>query len=154
MVSAEIDAESSAPPEPTTLPARTVFFDGVCNFCEGSVQWLLQHDERDRLHFAPLQGTTAAALRQQLPDFPAGIDTIVYVDTTDCLPAVTSHSRALFQILAQLDAPARRWTVLRFLPAWLLDPAYRAFGRSRYRLFGRRDSCSVPSPEVRARFLP
>ena len=141
---------SSAPP----LPPRTVFFDGVCNFCDWSVQFLLAHDADERLHFAPLQGETASALIRRLPDFPDHLDTIVYVELIDGRPVVTSQSRAIFRVLEQLDASARRWRVLRLLPEWLANFAYRAFGRWRYRLFGKRDTCRVPSPAVRARFLP
>jgi len=136
------------------LPPRTVFFDGVCNFCDHSVRWLLAHDAEERLHFAPLQGSTAAALQREISAFPREIDTIVYVDATGTTPRVSSRSQAIFEILAELDPSARRWRVLRVLPRWFTDLGYRALASSRYRVFGRRDSCMVPSPEVRARFLP
>jgi predicted DCC family thiol-disulfide oxidoreductase YuxK len=155
MASAEPHTPTVAPPDPLGLPERTVFFDGVCNFCDHSVQWLLKHDERQELRFAALQGETAERLRGQLAEFPDEIDTIVFVENlSGGPPTVSTHSRALFAIFAQLDASARLWRVFRFLPEWLLDAAYRSFGRSRYRLFGRRDTCSVPTPEQRTRFLP
>jgi len=126
----------------------------VCNFCDGSVQWLLAHDPNQHLHFAPLQGATAKALERELADFPTRIDSSAYVECAGDEIRVSCESEAIFRILEQLDPSARRWRFLRFLPSWLGNLAYRAFARNRYRLFGVRESCLVPSPEVRARFLP
>lgn len=136
------------------LPPRTVFFDGVCNFCDRSVQWLLAHDPDGRLHFAPHQGPTAERLRAELPDFPSDLDSIVYLDASGPEPRITRRSRAVFAILDELEGTVPRFRVLRVLPEWLADLGYRAFARVRYRIFGRRDTCAVPTPEQRQRFLP
>jgi predicted DCC family thiol-disulfide oxidoreductase YuxK len=154
MVETDSPPQTDACSQLERLPARTIFFDGVCNFCDRSVQWLLAHDTAESFHFAPLQGSTAERLREQLPDFPCDSDSIVYVDATGPEPVIAQRSRAVFAILAQLDGKSRRWTVLRVLPEWLSDLGYRAFARLRYRLFGRLDACVLPSPELRARFLP
>ena len=151
-------AESRPPPGEfagsADLPSRTVFFDGVCNFCDRSVQWLLAHDASGALHFAALQGSTAEELRARLDGFPNDQDGIVYLDSSGPSPVILRESSAIFALLDLLDPPARRWRFLRFLPRPLTDLGYRLFARLRYRLFGRRDSCVVPSPEERARFLP
>ena len=136
------------------LPERTLFFDGVCNFCDRRVQWLLANDTAGRLHFSPLQGSTAERLRASFEAFPDDFDSIVYLDLSGAEPRMVRRSRAVFAILDELDGPARRLRFLRFLPEWLTELGYRAFARVRYRLFGRRDSCMVPTPEQRARFLP
>ena len=90
------------------LPARTIFFDGVCNFCDRSVQWLVAHDPAGRFHFAPLQGATAESLRAHLPGFPRDTDSIVYVDTSGPEPLIAQRSdlalTAPRQLLQGFDA--------------------------------------------------
>jgi predicted DCC family thiol-disulfide oxidoreductase YuxK len=135
------------------LPARIVLFDGVCVFCERSVGWLLKHDTERRLHFAPLQGATAAALRSEHPEVPEELDTVVYVEKRDGDAQVYRSSEAAFRVVSQLTGPARWLSWLGWLPRWVTDPAYGLFVRNRYRIFGRRETCLVPSADVRDRFL-
>ena len=117
-------------------------------------QWLLAADADGRLHFAPLQGTTAAALRGRHPEIPQGIDTIVYVETTDRKECVSLRSEAIFRIYAALAVKSRLTSWLRLLPRSFTDVGYRLFSHVRYRLFGMLDVCPVPSLEQRDRFLP
>jgi predicted DCC family thiol-disulfide oxidoreductase YuxK len=143
----------AAVPSPAAFQ-RLVLFDGVCGFCDATVRWLLDRDSEGRLHFAALQGETAAALRRRHPEIPDAIDALVYVDATDGSERVYLRSEAVFRIWAEVEPtrPLLRW--LRRLPRPLTDLGYRLFARLRYRLFGRVDACRVPSPEERARFLP
>jgi predicted DCC family thiol-disulfide oxidoreductase YuxK len=136
------------------LPARIVLYDGVCGFCNGSVQWLIERDRAARLRYAPLQGETAAALRARHPEIPSSLDTIVFVQTAADPERVWLRSLAVFRVLRELPAPWRWLAALRFLlPAAVWDIAYQAFARRRYRWFGRLEACPIPSAEVRARFL-
>ena len=136
------------------LPPRLVLYDGVCGFCTRAVQRLLAVDLDGRLHFAPLQGATAAALRRRHPKIPDDIDTIVYVETTDSDEYVFLRSEAIFRIYVALEVKSRLTSWLRLLPRSWTDLGYRLFGHLRYRLFGKLDACSVPSAEQRDRFLP
>src|SRR5262249_24934281 len=129
-------------------------YDGMCGFCNRSVQRLLAADPGGRLHFAPLQGTTAAALRGRHPEIPDDIDTIVYVETTDRDEYVSLRSEAIFRIYTALEVKSDLPSWLRLLPLWWTDFGYRLFGHVRYRLFGKLDACSIPTPEQRDRFLP
>lgn len=136
------------------LPASVVFFDGVCVVCNSTVDRLLRRDRAARLAFAPLQGETAERVRRALrAAMPAGLDTMVLFERTEAGPRVLLRSRAMLRAL-ELTGGAPGLGLLRAVPAPLLDLGYRAFARLRYRLFGRRDSCRVPAPEERARFLP
>src|SRR5262249_21150533 len=116
------------------LPPRLVLYDGMCGFCNRSVQRLLAADPGGRLHFAPLQGTTAAALRGRHPEIPDDIDTIVYVETTDRDEYVSLRSEAIFRIYAALEVKSDLTSWLRLLPLWWTDFGYRLFGHVRYRL--------------------
>jgi predicted DCC family thiol-disulfide oxidoreductase YuxK len=141
-----------APSGPSQLrPPRVVLFDGVCVFCEGVVRWLIERDPQARLCFAPLQGATAAALRRAHPEIPEELATLVYVSTED--GDVSLRSEAIFRVLAQIEGPWRHLAWLGRLPRWCTDPAYRLFVRHRYRIFGRRNECLVPSSAERSRFL-
>jgi len=155
---------STAAPAPTdatralaALPARIAFFDGVCAFCEGTARWLIEHDREALIHFAPLQGETAAAVRAVFPDrFPEDIDTFVYLQPGDERAGrrLNLRSQAIFALADDLGDELRWITRFRWLPRWLTDLAYRAFAASRYRVFGKLDACDIPSPADRARLLP
>ncbi len=82
------------------LPPRIVLFDGVCVVCNAAVDWLLVRDTRERLHFAPLQGETAARMRAAFPgQIPDDIDTAVYLDRSGATPRLWLRSRALLHVL-------------------------------------------------------
>jgi predicted DCC family thiol-disulfide oxidoreductase YuxK len=136
------------------LPPRIVFFDGVCAVCDRVVRWLLAHDERGLLRFAPLQGETAARVPRALPDrFPRDVSTVVYLERVAGETRVALRSRALFRIARTLGGPLRWLTLFEWLPAPLTDLGYLAFVRVRYRVFGKLEECALPAPGQRARFL-
>ena len=129
-----------------------VLNDGDCGFCQGWVRRLLDADRAGRFHFAPLQGTTAAELRRRHPDIPPDLDGIIYVDRSDGRERVWWRSEAILRICAELGGWWRVASWLRWLPRGIVDLGYRAFARNRHRLVGA--TCELPSPAVRARFLP
>lgn len=136
-----------------STPKRIVLFDGVCVFCEGLVRWLMQRDPQGLLHYAALQGEAASELRARHPEIPEELDTMVMVEQEGGEERVYRDSEAVFHTLELLDSPWRHVALLRALPRRFTDFAYRLFVRNRYRLFGRRDSCRVPTPEEAPRFL-
>ena len=145
---------AATPESPTTrLPARVVFFDGLCGVCDRTVQMLLERDTRGRLWFAPLQGRTAQQLRACCgSEFPADTDSLVFLDNTGGTPQFLLQSRASFAIAREVES-LRAWAWLSLVPRPLTELAYRAFAALRYRLFDRRDACRIPSPEQASRFL-
>jgi predicted DCC family thiol-disulfide oxidoreductase YuxK len=140
----------SAAPGASKLPSHVLFYDGVCAMCNGIVQAMIRRDRNRRFFFAPLQGETATRARDLYPDFPSGIETVVYVKEGQ----VFVRSRAAALAMAELPYPARALSWFRFLPAWLTDFFYAIIARTRYRIFGRYDRCPLPPAEDRARFLP
>jgi predicted DCC family thiol-disulfide oxidoreductase YuxK len=131
-----------------------VLYDGMCGFCDASVQWILRHDPAGRFRFAPLQGETAADVRRRHPDVPENIETLVFVEGSGAGERVWLRSHAVFRIAGLLGWPWRIAGVFVVFPRFLTDLAYRAFARIRYYVWGRRDACRIPKPEERARFLP
>ena len=110
-----------------STPERILLFDGTCGFCDGAVRWLLERDPVGRLHFAPLQGELAAALRARHPEIPNDLDTAVLVERFEGEERVYLRSQAVLRALALLESPWRRAAWLRFLPRFLTDACYLLF---------------------------
>ncbi len=127
-----------------------VLYDGVCGLCNKTVQFLLDHDPASKLTYAPLQGETAAALRRAHPEIPDELATIVYVEGG----AVYLYSDAVLQLAKHLSAPWRWVRVFSILPRALRNLGYKLIASNRYRIFGKYDSCRIPSPDQVERFLP
>ena len=135
--------------EAAELPPHIVLYDGVCGLCAKSVRWLIKRD-RGRIHYAPLQGETAARLRAIHPRIPVKLESVVLVDEGK----VYVRSKAFLHVSRHLTRPWRWTYAFRWMPAFLLDPFYRLVAALRYRLFGKHDSCQLPTTSERARLLP
>lgn len=127
-----------------------VLYDGVCGLCDHLVKFIVARDRRGHFRFAALQGETGQALlrRHGLPteDF----DSAVLVEDGRAY----LRSAAVVNIMCGLGGIWRVFGIARVIPPRLLDVAYNAVARTRYRFFGRSDTCLIPPPEIRARFLP
>jgi len=138
-----------------------VLFDGVCNFCDASVNFIIEHDKAGYFKFAPLQSDEGSRLANQYGFRSATetkentasdlipIDSVILVEDGKAY----THSTAALRILRRLGRP---WSLLYsfvIVPKGLRDWAYKLFAKYRYRIFGRKDQCMLPPPEVRARFL-
>jgi predicted DCC family thiol-disulfide oxidoreductase YuxK len=127
-----------------------VLFDGVCNLCDAWVRFVIDHDPGARFRFAPLQSDAAAALLARLgPSAPGGGEAVVLVEGG----RAWEGSDAALRIVRRLRGPWRLAGALLAVPRPLREGLYRVLARNRYRWFGRRGSCRVPAPELRARFL-
>lgn len=129
-----------------------VFFDGICNLCNASVRWLIEHDRKARFRLASLQSVAARReLEKYLPrdQIEALPDAIVLIDEK----GIHTRSTAALRIASGLGLP---WSMLSaglVVPRVLRDAVYDFVARNRYRWFGHRDACMVPTPETAARFL-
>jgi predicted DCC family thiol-disulfide oxidoreductase YuxK len=124
-----------------------LLFDGVCTLCNGFVQFVIQRDPAGRFQFATLQSDAARRLLQAAPQpLP---DTLVLVENG----RMFLRSTAALRVARGLKFPWPLAFVLVVVPRPLRDWLYDIVARNRYRWFGRRDVCMVPTPELRARFL-
>jgi predicted DCC family thiol-disulfide oxidoreductase YuxK len=125
-----------------------VFFDGLCGMCNRWVDVMLRLDRRGRLRFAPLQGATAQAL------LPA--ETLRAAASLALLDGrgIALRSEAAIRALTHLGGPWRLAGGLRLVPRRARDAAYDFIAARRYRWFGRRAACRVPTPAEQPRFLP
>jgi predicted DCC family thiol-disulfide oxidoreductase YuxK len=124
-------------------------FDGVCNFCNDGVNFLIRHDREGKFRFASLQSEAGKALLAQygLSDLP--LSTSVLIDGDK----VFMNSDGVLETSRRLGGVYALAAALLFVPRPLRDWAYHVFARNRYRLFGKTEMCMVPTPEVRQRFL-
>jgi predicted DCC family thiol-disulfide oxidoreductase YuxK len=135
--------------------ATIVLYDGVCAMCNGGVRFLLKNDRDGRLLFAPLQDAFARGILSRHGRNADDLDTIsVVIDHALPSERVQVRSGAMLQVLKEAGGIWRKLAILLgVLPTRLLDWVYNPIARHRYRLFGRYDSCPLPSPEDRARFV-
>ena len=134
--------------------APTLLYDGVCGFCNKSIQTVLRHDKRGTMRFAALQSPYGQAVIARHPELK-DVDSVVYVERNSDGGAerVYVRSEAALRVAAYLGGAWKLFLAARLLPAPLRDFFYDLFARNRYRLFGKYDSCLLPAPEVRSRFL-
>ena len=130
-----------------------LFFDGVCGLCNRVVDFVLQEDRDQKFLFAPLQGETFKALVKDHPEASA-VDSAFVLCYTAQGERLLMRSDAMFYILGQL--PQFRWIarIGHFIPHPIRDAVYRLIASTRYRVWGKRDSCRLPTPEEEQRFLP
>jgi predicted DCC family thiol-disulfide oxidoreductase YuxK len=134
------------------MDGPVLLYDGLCGLCDSTVQVALRGDRRGVVRFAPLQGPFAAGVMRRHPEL-AAVDSLVMVEEVDGRETVRVKSDAVFALAHHMGGPWRFWGVFRLVPRLVRDAVYDLVARSRYRIFGRRDACRIPTPEERARFL-
>lgn len=136
-----------------TGPTPLLLYDGTCGFCSNTVQFVLRHDRRGTLRFAPLDGPTAGRVTARHPELH-GVDSMVWVEPArpGVPEAVAVRSDAALRVARYLGGGWHLARMAGLLPRALRDRAYDWVARHRHRLPGA-DRCYLPPPEMRARFL-
>ena len=126
-----------------------VIFDGTCNICAGSVNFILRHEAKPDLFFTSLQSPAGARLLRQFSFDPEDARTFVLV--SDGVAYVKSE--AAVRVCRHFRGAWRLLSVVKIIPRPIRDWMYDVFARNRYRWFGRLEACMVPTPELAARFV-
>ena len=126
-----------------------VLFDGECNLCTFTVKFILRRDHKDRFRFASLQTDVGLELARRHRISVAGLASVILLEGDRAF----TRSTAALRILRNLSAGYALLYPLVLVPRFLRDTLYDFIARNRYRWFGKRDACMVPSPEVRGKFL-
>ena len=128
---------------------RIVFFDGACGLCNWSVDFILKRDVRAEIQFSPLQGETARALLT--PADVSDLNTMVLWEGGRTYRKSAAAVRVLWRL-----GPVWKTigTALWLIPLPIRNLAYSIVARNRYQLFGKKETCRLPTPEERVRFLP
>lgn len=126
-----------------------LLFDGVCNLCAGSVRFVVERDPEGRFRFAPLQSAAARDLLGDHDVDPTDLDSVVLLADG----VAYEKSDAALRVARHLEGPASLLWHARHVPRVLRDAVYDLVAAIRYDVFGRKDRCMVPTPDIEERFL-
>ncbi|SDB35456.1 Predicted thiol-disulfide oxidoreductase YuxK, DCC family [Flavobacteriaceae bacterium MAR_2010_188] len=127
-----------------------ILFDGVCNLCNSSVQYVINHDKNDVFRFAPLQSEVGLEIIKKFNVDTNQTDSILLYSEEDGL---TYKSTAALEIASKLTFPINLLSVFLIVPAFIRNGVYDFIAKNRYRWFGKKDHCMIPTPELNSKFL-
>ncbi len=136
-------------PEGVPKKHPVVLFDGVCNLCESSVQFLIKHDPEGLFRFAPLQSAVAETLLAEHEIDPTDLESVVLVEADE----IFVKSDAVVRIADHLGGRYRLLSPFGVLPKRLRNASYDFVADRRYGWFGKKEQCMMPTPDIRSRFL-
>ncbi len=126
-----------------------ILFDGVCNFCNGSVNFVIEHDKAGYFKFAPLQSEAGEKLAAEHGISRIETDSVILIEDGKAY----TLSTAALRIARKLDGIWSAAYAAVIVPRPVRNIFYKLFAKNRYRFFGRTEACMMPTPDVRARFL-
>ena len=126
-----------------------ILFDGVCNFCNGSVNFIIERDKEKYFKFAPLQSEIGQTLLSEHGIDKTITDSVVLIEDGKAYIRTT----AALRIAKRLSGAWRFFYGFIIVPAFIRDVFYKLFAKNRYRMFGKQEACMMPTPEIRERFL-
>lgn len=128
---------------------KIILFDGVCNYCNDKINFIIKHDNKDVFRFVALQSEKGQEIINYLGVNPS-IDSIILYE-----PGVAYYvkSEAAFQILKELKAPYQWILLLNFIPNSVKDLVYDYIARNRYKWYGKKEACMIPTEEIKNKFL-
>ena len=127
----------------------TILFDGICNLCNNSVQFVIKHDKTSKFNFAALQSVAGQALLQKYNLPQQGFDSFVLVQNEK----IFLKSTAALTVAKQLNGPVKLLYGFIIVPAFIRNTVYNFIAKNRYKWFGKKESCMIPTPALKARFL-
>jgi predicted DCC family thiol-disulfide oxidoreductase YuxK len=129
---------------------KIILFDGVCNLCNNAVNFIIEHDKKDVFRFASLQSEIGKELTSKRGIDPEVIDSIVLIE-----PGVAYYqkSTAALEISKELSGGYSFLSYLSIFPEVLRDGIYDLIANKRYKWFGKKDACMIPTRELKAKFL-
>lgn len=128
--------------------SKLILFDGVCNLCNGFVQFVIKYDTQQQFIFGSLQSAKAQQLLQQ-HGISQNLKTVVLIDDD----VVYYKSDAALRIIKQLKFPIKLLYVFAIVPKFIRNWVYSMVATYRYKIFGKKDACMVPTPELKSRFI-
>nr|WP_315253795.1 thiol-disulfide oxidoreductase DCC family protein [uncultured Flavobacterium sp.] len=129
---------------------KIILFDGVCNLCNSAVQFMIKHDKKDVFRFVALQSELGQQILKHIGVNPVNIDSIVLYE-----PGVAYYykSSAAIEIARNLGGFWHFGTVFRIIPTGIRNLLYDYIAKKRYKWYGQKESCMIPTPELKIKFL-
>ncbi|MBP2833553.1 DUF393 domain-containing protein [Aquimarina sp. U1-2] len=129
---------------------KIILFDGVCNLCDSAINFVIKHDKNDVFRYASLQSDIGKKLISERSIDSATIDSIILIDPK---LAYYHKSTAALQITKQLSGIYPVFSVFLIVPKTIRDWVYDFVAKNRYKWFGKKESCMIPTPELKALFI-
>jgi predicted DCC family thiol-disulfide oxidoreductase YuxK len=126
-----------------------IFFDGVCNFCNSSINFVIDHDPEKHFKFAPLQSDIGQEILRKFNKNTEDFDSIILLKNN----TLYQKSEAALEIAKHLSGFWKYLSIFGMLPTFFLNFFYDMIAKNRYKIFGKADSCRMPTAELRERFL-
>jgi predicted DCC family thiol-disulfide oxidoreductase YuxK len=135
-----------------TSAELVLLFDGLCGFCDKTVQHIFKSDKKGTMMFAPLQSDFAKEVLERHPKFKS-IDSMIVVERHGNVETAYARSAAALRIATYLGGVHALANIFRIIPPPIRDVFYKIFAKNRYRLFGKKESCPIPTKEQRSRYI-
>lgn len=129
---------------------KIILFDGVCNLCDQMVQWIIKKDKKDIFRFVSLQSETGQDLLNYLNIDRTKMDSIILYEPN---LAYYYKAEAAFQISKELSGWASFLSILQIFPKFITNFGYDYIARNRYKWFGKKEECIIPTPELKSKFI-
>jgi predicted DCC family thiol-disulfide oxidoreductase YuxK len=129
---------------------KIILFDGVCNLCDSAVQFVIKHDKKDLFRFVSLQSELGQKIISHIGLSTSEIDSTILYEPGK---GYYYRSDVAFKILKEINGIYKILLVFSILPKKVLDNIYDFVAKNRYRWFGKKESCMIPTPELKAKFL-
>ncbi len=129
---------------------KIILFDGVCNLCDSSIQFIIKHDKNDAFRFVALQSELGQEIIEYIGIDTAKTDSIILYEPGN---AYYYKSEAALKIAKELVGIYRAISWFSILPRFLTDSVYDYIAKNRYKWYGKKDACLIPTPELKAKFL-
>ena len=129
---------------------QLILFDGVCNLCNASVLYVIKHDKNNRFMFAPLQGDAGNKIIEQFDIDTSKTDSILLYSNEKGL---STKSTAALKIAKHLGFPRHMMVVFFIVPPFIRNWVYDYIAKNRYKWYGKKESCMIPTPELKSKFL-
>ncbi|MCB0398072.1 MAG: DUF393 domain-containing protein [Winogradskyella sp.] len=130
---------------------QLILFDGVCNLCNSSVLYVIKRDKKNKFLFAPLQSDIGASITTKFKIDTNKVDSILLYNPNS--QKVYSKSTAALQVAKQLHFPTKLMAIFFIVPAFIRNWVYDFVAKNRYKWYGKKDACMIPTPELKAKFL-
>ena len=135
--------------ENISLNKQIILFDGVCNFCNSSINFIIDHDPEKHFKFAALQSEIGQEILRKFDKNTEDFDSVFLLKNN----TLYQKSEAALEITKHLSGFWKYLAVFNIFPTSFLNFFYDIIAKNRYRFFGKADSCRIPTPELRERFL-
>lgn len=129
---------------------KLVLFDGVCNLCNSSIQYIIKHDKHDIFRYAALQSEIGLKVLKEFNIDTKKTDSILLYSPGK---GVSHKSTAALKIASQLGFPLNLMRLFLLVPAFIRNWVYDYIARNRYKWYGKKDECMIPTKELRSKFL-